>query len=59
MDGYISLNESPLDELYIKVQDNGAKYIDHGPIFVNLMTISLQSLVSMLKTFCQIHIVGG
>lgn len=36
MDGYISLNESPLDELDIKVQDNGAKYIDHGPIFCKL-----------------------
>lgn len=36
MDGYISLNDSPLDELDIKVQDNGAKYIDHGPIFCKL-----------------------
>lgn len=36
MDGYISLNDSPLDELEIKVQDNGAKYIDHGPIFCKL-----------------------
>lgn len=33
MAGYISLNESPLDELEIKVQDNGVKYIDYGTIF--------------------------
>ena len=54
-----SINESPLDDLEIKVTDDGARYIDHGPIFVNLMTISLQSLVLLSKTFCRIHIVGG
>lgn len=36
MDGYISLNESPLDDLEVQVTDNGAKYIDHGPIFAKL-----------------------
>lgn len=28
-----SINESPLDDLEIKVTDDGARYIDHGPIF--------------------------
>lgn len=36
MDGYISLNESPLDDLEVQVTDDGAKYIDHGPIFAKL-----------------------
>ena len=36
MDGYISLNESPLDDLEVQVTDDGSKYIDHGPIFAKL-----------------------
>lgn len=31
-----SINESPLDDLEIKVTDDGARYIDHGPIFCKL-----------------------
>lgn len=41
MEQHISINESPLDDLEIKVTDDGAtidashsaRYIDHGPIF--------------------------